>query len=159
MIISNLLPGIGYILLKYLLGILFTKLGVSDVLNLTTAILLPIVIYLYSKNIKYTVASIVVVIISIVFRNIDVIFVLLLGPISEEIVFRGLCLKNDNKLLMVLSSLLFSIGHTGLINIILAFCLGMILCLIKNTRGLNSCVIIHCVINIIIFLYQFIFAI
>lgn len=159
MIISNLFPGISFIILKYLLGLLFTEIGISNVLNLTTALLFPIVIYLYTKNQKYTLISIIISIISIFIRNMDFIFVVLLGPICEEIVFRGMCLKSDNKLLIVLSSLLFGISHTGIINIVLAFCLGVVLCIIKNTRGLNSCVIIHCIINLIIFFYHFIFAI
>lgn len=155
MILSSLLPGIAYIFLKYLFNLIFIKFGIDSSLNVATAIFFPVIIYFYTKNKKYTVTSIFFAAVCILIKKNSLPFVLLVGPISEEIVFREFCFKNNDKTLMVLSSLLFAIGHTGLINIFLAFVFGIVLCQIKNTRGLKSCVLLHSTVNFIVLILNF----
>lgn len=73
----------------------------------------------------------------------------IVGPLVEEIIFRYLLIgelsKFNNKLITILlGSFIFAIMHTGLINIIYAFALGIILSVIyiKN-RNLTSSIIVH----------------
>ena len=79
--------------------------------------------------------------------------VIILGPIAEELIFRGLTLHFARKVLpirisVLLSSLLFGIYHGSIIQGIYAFAAGIILCQIAiKFESLLPAVFLHIMIN------------
>ena len=86
------------------------------------------------------------------------IVVVLVGPILEEILFRGIILKsflkNDSALkAILLSSLFFAIIHLNLIQFTTAFIGGAFFgYLYWQTKSLSICIIAHIIHNVIFFL-------
>ena len=81
-----------------------------------------------------------------------------IGPISEELLFRGIVFGQSKKLLgclpsVLLSSLLFSAGHQGSLLIILSFFSGILFCMLYLlTRSIVFVILVHIFVNIISFL-------
>lgn len=81
-----------------------------------------------------------------------------LGPILEEIMFRGLIyeyLKEENKKqAMILTTILFALSHTGIINILYALILGIILIYLKDKyKTINAPISFHIGVNVIAILF------
>ncbi|WP_257668511.1 CPBP family intramembrane glutamic endopeptidase [Parapedobacter tibetensis] len=82
----------------------------------------------------------------------------LLGPVFEELIFRGVILAGLLKrysptVAILLSSLLFGIGH---ISIVLPFVFGLFMgWLFFRTSNLIYCIIIHCFVNFIGFAMRY----
>lgn len=78
----------------------------------------------------------------------------ILGPIIEEYLFRGMIYnglkKNFNdKKSMIITSIVFAITHINIIQMIYAFLLNIILVKVyEKYQNINSCVIIHSVSNL-----------
>lgn len=84
------------------------------------------------------------------------------GPIVEELLFRNVLINklrkfNNNYITILLSSLIFSLMHTGIINIIYTFILGLILSSIYiKKRKILDTILVHSFANLIsIFLTGF----
>lgn len=77
-----------------------------------------------------------------------------LGPIIEEYLFRGMIYnglkKNFNdKKSMIITSIVFAITHTNIIQMIYAFLLNIILVKVyEKYKNINSCIIIHSMSNL-----------
>lgn len=78
----------------------------------------------------------------------------ILGPIIEEYLFRGMIYnglkKNFNdKKSMIITSIVFAITHTSIIQMIYAFLLNIILVKVyEKYKNINSCIIIHSMSNL-----------
>ena len=78
----------------------------------------------------------------------------ILGPIIEEYLFRGMIYnglkKNFNdKKSMIITSIVFAITHTNIIQMIYAFLLNIILVKVyEKYKNINSCIIIHSMSNL-----------
>ncbi len=78
----------------------------------------------------------------------------ILGPIIEEYLFRGIIYnglkKNFNdKKSMIITSIVFAITHTNIIQMIYAFLLNIILVKVyEKYKNINSCIIIHSMSNL-----------
>lgn len=84
------------------------------------------------------------------------------GPIVEELLFRNILINklrkfNNNYITILLSSLIFSLMHNGIINIIYTFILGLILSSIYiKKRKILDTILVHSFANLIsIFLTGF----
>lgn len=80
--------------------------------------------------------------------------VVVLGPLCEEIVFRGLIyrrarLYTGSRWGAVISSLLFGLYHGNMIQFIYAFLLGLVLCAVYDRcRDLKICIAAHAALNL-----------
>ncbi len=78
----------------------------------------------------------------------------ILGPIIEEYLFRGMIYnglkKNFNdKKSMIITSIVFAITHINIIQMIYAFLLNIILVKVyEKYKNINSCIIIHSISNL-----------
>jgi len=82
----------------------------------------------------------------------------ILGPILEEIMYRELIynyLKEENKKqAMVLTTVIFALSHTGIINILYALVLGIILIYLKDKyKSINAPIVFHIAVNIVAILF------
>lgn len=82
----------------------------------------------------------------------------ILGPILEEIMFRGLIYEylkeEDKKQAMILTTILFALSHTGIINVLYAFILGIILIYLKDKyKSINASISFHIGVNVIAILF------
>lgn len=91
-----------------------------------------------------------------------IIYTVILGPIFEEILFRYISLRKAKEVYqerkaIILISLIFALMHTGIINIIYAFIIGIILSLIyKKYKNILYPIIFHISANLTsIFLKEF----
>lgn len=81
------------------------------------------------------------------------VYVLLIGPISEELIFRGAILDRFYLafpfwIANVLQALLFGLYHMNLIQGLYAFCLGLVLGMIRRRTGsILGCMIMHVLFN------------
>ena len=82
----------------------------------------------------------------------------IMGPLSEEIVFRGILLddliKYNNKFVSILlSSFIFGILHRDLISMIYAFIFGIVTGVVYlKDRNLTNCILVHASGNFIVLL-------
>ena len=96
-------------------------------------------------------------------ENFNILLILstgILGPILEEMMFRGLIynyLKEENqKQGMLLTTLLFALSHTGLFNMLYAFILGIILIYLKERyTSLKAPISFHIGVNTMAILFTF----
>lgn len=94
-------------------------------------------------------------------ENFNILLILatgILGPILEEIMFRGLIYdylkEEDKKQSMILTTVLFALSHTGIINILYAFVLGIILIYLKeHYKSLKAPIFFHIGVNVIAILF------
>ena len=83
---------------------------------------------------------------------------IIMGPLSEEIVFRGILLddlsKYNNKFIAILlGSFIFGILHRDLISMIYAFIFGIVTGIVYlKDRNLTNCILIHASGNFIVLL-------
>ncbi len=91
-----------------------------------------------------------------------ILYTVILGPIYEEIIFRYVSLRKakevyPEKKAILIISLIFALMHTGFINIIYAFIIGIILSLIyKKYQNISYPIIFHIAANLTsIFLKDF----
>lgn len=93
----------------------------------------------------------------------SVLYVVLIGPISEEFIFRGAILDRfylafPFYIANALQAALFGIYHGNLIQGLYAFCLGFILGLLrKKTGSIISCILTHIIFNSTTFLLEKLF--
>ena len=86
---------------------------------------------------------------------IDIFFIVIVAPIFEEILFRGLIFNECRKYLnintsIVLQALLFSMFHPNLLQFIYAFLCGIILCLVYvSTNSIIANILVHCIFNLL----------
>ncbi|MBE6912266.1 MAG: CPBP family intramembrane metalloprotease [Ruminococcaceae bacterium] len=79
---------------------------------------------------------------------------LFLGPFVEEFVFRGILFRMYGKVLgvagaILMTSLLFAISHTGIAQMIYAFVLGIVLCMVRiRSKSLWNAVALHMSFNL-----------
>lgn len=89
-------------------------------------------------------------------RVIDLIGLCLLAPILEELFYRGVLFKTLSTrysfiLSALYSSLIFSLMHMSLRNLLPTFITGFAMCcVLKKTNNIVYCIIIHMIINILI---------
>ena len=92
-------------------------------------------------------------------RILAALHIILLGPVLEEIIFRGIILRGFLKnyhpvKAIVISSLLFGIIHLNLSQLVAAFIIGCFIGFIYwQTRSLFLCILIHIVNNGIAFIF------
>jgi len=89
--------------------------------------------------------------------------VLILGPIIEEIIFRGILLKglfqNNRPLKAILiSSILFAVFHFNLLQFFVAICLGFLLGFeYYKTKSIGNTILLHAFANLIALLGRYFF--
>ena len=85
------------------------------------------------------------------FSWLEWISVVIIGPMIEEIVYRafvfGYLRKISLYMAMIVSSLLFAVGHQGIVIMILAFFVGMLLSLIYTQYSLVETIVFHSILN------------
>lgn len=93
----------------------------------------------------------------------SVLYVVLIGPLSEEFIFRGAILDRfylafPFYIANALQAVLFGIYHGNLIQGLYAFCLGFMLGLLrKKTGSIISCILTHMIFNSTTFLLEKLF--
>ena len=151
-------------------------------ITLITSILFTLIcIFILSKRVKYEELSykkiLICLLLGILFafcfhlikylffkvepENFNVLLILstgILGPILEEIMFRGLIynyLKEENKKQgMLLTTLLFALSHNGISNILYAFILGIILIYLQeHYKSLKAPISFHIGVNTMAILF------
>lgn len=87
------------------------------------------------------------------------VIVVLFVPLAEELFFRATLFATLNSLTtpmvsVMVSSLIFSMAHTGVASMIVAFILGILLtCIYKRTGGIRIPFICHALNNLLAFLF------
>lgn len=165
-IIVSILPAVLFVLIQSLsYSILVKKTDYSEqaLSVIVSCALLPVIVvfvqYTSKKiNLIYITLSIVVVLLCLYFCRLEIVYILVICaivPINEELIYRKLAYKNAVNefgvvLPTVISSLLFGIAHTGLLQMLMAFILGMFLCeIVRRTNTISIAIVIHSVLNII----------
>lgn len=83
----------------------------------------------------------------------SIIGTIIIGPILEEIIFRyilynKLCLFNNKKVSIILTTIIFSLLHNNFINILYAFIIGFILTTIYSKRNnIKEVIVLHAISN------------
>lgn len=106
----------------------------------------------YLKNVNYLMGG-----------NFILVFiaVVIFAPIVEEIIFRGLLLKHLNNVMptvvaILISSIIFGIGHGQIIWIIYATLIGIILSIVFiRCKSLTASIILHAVLNLTSYIIYF----
>ena len=85
-----------------------------------------------------------------------VIFVVIIGPIFEELIFRGLLLKKlrvyGDKTAIIYTGIAFGLFHTNLSQILFATVIGFVMAyVVCKTNDIKYSMIIHIIINCIKF--------
>ena len=86
----------------------------------------------------------------------------IVGPIIEELIFRGLLYNGFKEeytpmLSIIITSVLFSIFHTGIINIVYSFALSFLLIYVyEKYKTIKAPIIMHITSNIFVMLFVYI---
>jgi membrane protease YdiL (CAAX protease family) len=79
------------------------------------------------------------------------VYAMLVGPIFEELIFRGAIMKSLEKYggnyAIVLSSMIFGLYHVFLLQAIFAFCVGILLAYTARIYSLKWAILLHILIN------------
>ena len=139
-----------------------SKIAIIAVLAIALEVFITISLYVlpiseqlineYFKNVNYLMGG-----------NFILVFiaVVIFAPIVEEIIFRGLLLKHLNNVMptivaILISSIIFGIGHGQLIWIIYATLIGIILSIVViRCKSLTASITLHAVLNLTSYIIYF----
>lgn len=85
---------------------------------------------------------------------ISVLYIVLIAPISEELIFRGVVLEKSKKVIPftaanILQALLFGLYHMNMVQGIYAFIIGLVLGMVCNKfKSLYASIFLHMIINL-----------
>lgn len=139
-----------------------SKIALITVLGIALEIFISISLYVlpiseqllneYFKNVNYLMGGNVILVF---------IAVVIFAPIVEEIIFRGLLLKHLNNVMptivaVLISSIIFGLGHGQIIWILYAILMGTILSIVFiRCKSLTASILLHAVLNLTSYIIYF----